>query len=34
MLNIFEKFCPRWCEVAAWMPRPVAGMKPSTVVVA
>jgi hypothetical protein len=33
MPNILEKFCPRQCEVAAWMPRPVVGMKPSTVVV-
>jgi len=33
MLNILEKFWPRQCDVPPWMPRPVVGMKPSTVVV-
>jgi hypothetical protein len=33
MLNIFEKFWPRQCDVAAWMPRPLAGMNASQVVV-
>ena len=31
--NILENFWPRQCEVPAWIPRPVAGTKPSTVVV-
>jgi hypothetical protein len=27
------KFWPRWCDVAPWMPRPVAGTNASTLVV-
>mmetsp|Transcript_118289 Transcript_118289/g.331318 ORF Transcript_118289/g.331318 Transcript_118289/m.331318 type:complete len:276 (-) Transcript_118289:1058-1885(-) len=26
MSNIFENFWPRWCDVAPWIARPVAGM--------
>ncbi len=33
MLNILAKFWPRLCEVAAWIARPLAGTKASTVVV-
>mmetsp|Transcript_7164 Transcript_7164/g.25558 ORF Transcript_7164/g.25558 Transcript_7164/m.25558 type:complete len:247 (-) Transcript_7164:298-1038(-) len=33
MSKISAKFCPRQCDVAAWMARPFVGMSASTVVV-
>ena len=33
ILNILLKFWPKQCDVAAWIARPLVGMKPSMVVV-